>query len=73
MFIKISIYHILIVKALEKPKFFDENYQNFSHGSQTCFKICGITCEIYNTNFIKVKNHLNFAKVYLNFLLHNYK
>ncbi len=32
---------------------------NFSNGSQSCFKLCEMTCEITTINFMEAKNHFN--------------
>jgi hypothetical protein len=58
LIVNILIYHIFMLSVLKNP-FMRWKLSNFSNGSQTWFKICGITCEIYITNFIKVKNHFN--------------
>jgi hypothetical protein len=62
LFGKISIYHIMLkVNTLKKSQIlWDENYQTFhmvqKHGSKY---VQSHVCEIYITNFMKVKNHFN--------------
>jgi hypothetical protein len=69
LFVKISIYHILMVNALKRFNLSDENDETF-HMGQT---ICEITFEIYITNFIHVGSHFNYFWNIFAFLVHNYR
>jgi hypothetical protein len=65
LFIKISIYHIILVNALKNPICEVKMIKLL-----TWFKICGIACEINIINFVKVKNNSNVFGVYLHFSIH---
>ncbi len=54
--IKISNYDIYMVNTLKKPMS-EMKIWTSSYGSQSWFKLRGITCEINVSNFINCENH----------------
>ncbi len=58
-FVKISIYHILMIKIVKKNSFMIWKLSKFSNGSQIWFKLCEMTCEITTIFFMKIQNNFN--------------
>ncbi len=46
-------------QTCKKDPFMTKKLSNFSNGSQSCFKLCEMTCEITTINFMEAKNHFN--------------
>jgi hypothetical protein len=72
LFIQISNYDLYMVNTLKKKPMCEMKIWTSSYGSQSWFKLCGITCEINVTNFINCKNHFNFFwSIFLLVLVNN--